>query len=807
MIMGGFLRDMRIALRSLGRIPGFTAAAIGAIALGIGTTTAIFSVVNGVLLRPLPYPEQERLVNVRENLLRHNLFLISASVAEFLDFRTEVKSFADAGAWTPGSAALTGGEHAERLQVGVISSGLFSTLGISAWLGRNFLPEEDEKGRDDVVLLSHRFWATRFKREAGVVGRTLSLDGVPRRIVGVLPEGVDYRGPNDVFVPIGIDSDLRSDNQRGSRSFDVVARLRPGVTLQQAQRDVDAVAERMRAAHPGNYPPESGWTVTLQLTAARMVAKARPSLLLLLGAVAFVLLIACADVANLLLARATARQRELAVRSALGAGRWVLVRETLAESAALSLAGGAGGVLLGAWAVDVMLAVAPGLPRTSEIHLDMRVLLFAFTVTAATALLAGLVPALQASRVDAAWALKEGGQSGIGRRTTRLRSALVVAEVSLALVLLVGAGLLLRSFGAVLRADVGFDAGQVFTASISLGGARYDDPPARATFWRDVQRRIADIPGVEAAGAANLLPLQGRTDRTFRIEGWEAAPGEPQPDAEFRAITPGYLEALRIPLREGRGFTGSDDASAPLVVLVSRAFVHRYFPDGRALGRRIRWGGGETPWRTVVGVVGDVRDLGLDVQPEPAYYAPVMQFPMSQLSLAVRTRTDLQAVAATVRKAVEAVDASQPVYGDATMAQVIAASVAPRRFVLQMLAIFAAIALLLSAVGIYGVISYSVAQRTQEIGVRMAVGARPRDVLRLVMGQALRLAAAGVGLGLAAAIGLSRLLAGLLYGVSVRDPLTYAGIAILLGAVALAASAIPALRAARVDPMAALRTQ
>lgn len=805
--MGGFLRDVRIALRGLGRSPGFTAAAIAAIALGIGTTTAIFSVVNGVLLRPLPYPEQDRLVNVRENLLRHNLFLISASVAEFLDFRTQVKSFANAGAWTPGSAALTGGEHAERLQVGVISSGLFPTLGISAWLGRNFLPEEDEKGRDDVVLLSHRFWSTRFKGEAGVVGRTLSLDGIPRRIVGVLPEGADYRGPNDVFVPIGIDSDLRSDNQRGSRGFDVVARLRPGVTLEQAQGDVDAVAAAMRAAHPGNYPPESGWTVTLQPTAARMVAKARPSLLLLLGAVAFVLLIACADVGNLLLARATARQRELAVRSALGAGRCELVREALAESAALSLAGGAGGVLLGAWAVDVMLAVAPALPRASEIHLDMRVLLFAFAATAATALLAGLAPALQASRVDAAWALKEGGQSGVGRRTLRLRSALVVAEVSLALVLLVGAGLLLRSFGAVLRADAGFEAGHVFTASISLGGARYDDPPARASFWRDVQRRIADIPGVEVAGAANLLPLQGRTDRAFRIEGWEGAPGEPQPDAEFRAITPGYLEALRIPLLEGRRFSGSDDAGAPLVVLVSRAFVHRYFPGGRALGRRVRWGGGETPWRTVVGVVGDVRDVGLDVQPEPAYYAPVMQFPMSQLTLAVRTRANLIAIAGAVRKAVEAVDASQPVYGDATMAQVIAASVAPRRFVLQMLAIFAAIALLLSAVGIYGVMSYSVAQRTQEIGVRMAVGARPPDVLRLVMGQALRLAAAGVGLGLAAATGLSRLLAGLLYGVSVSDPLTYAGIAALLGAVALAASAIPALRAARVDPMAALRAQ
>src|SRR5438445_271922 len=341
----------------------------------------------------------------------------------------------------------------------------------------------------------------------------------------------------------------------------------------------------MRAAHPGNYPPESGWTVTLQPTAARMVAKARPSLLLLLGAVAFVLLIACADVGNLLLARATARQRELAVRSALGAGRCELVREALAESAALSLAGGAGGVLLGAWAVDVMLAVAPALPRASEIHLDMRVLLFAFAATAATALLAGLAPALQASRVDAAWALKEGGQSGVGRRTLRLRSALVVAEVSLALVLLVGAGWLLRSFGAVLRADAGFEAGHVFTASISLGGARYDDPPARASFWRDVQRRIADIPGVEAAGGANLLPLQGRTDRAFRIEGWEGAPGEPQPDAEFRAITPGYLEALRIPLLEGRRFSGNDDAGAPLVVVVSRAFVHRYFPDGRALGR------------------------------------------------------------------------------------------------------------------------------------------------------------------------------------------------------------------------------
>ena len=829
------LRDLRFAVRGLLRTPGFTAAAVLALALGIGATTAIFSVVHAVLLRSLGWGEETRLVSVQTQFAGLGISHGTLSPPELFDLRDAdfLESF---GGYNHATSALQAGERAERVRVAQVTSGFFQVLGAHPVYGRTFAPDEDLKGNDGVALISAAAFRTRFGGDPATVGRSVTLDGHAYRIVGVLPAGFSYGGPHEFFIPFGF-SQEQLLKQRGAHWIEAVGKLRAGVSLADAGARLADLSTRIREAHAENYNPEKGWNLALEPLRERFVGPSRQAILVLFGAVLLVLLIACGNVANLLLARSAAREKEFAVRAAMGAARSRIVRQLLTEGLLLAAVGALCGVLLAAWGLDALLAVAPRQIRElAQIRVDRVVLAFSAGLTVATTLVFALVPALRASRFELASSLKEGGQGTSGLPAARLRRALIVAQVAVCLFLLAGAGLMLRSFSRLLDVSPGFEPDGAVSAELTPAGPAYDDDAARMRYFDQALRAVAGLPGVQQSGGIDVLPMQANYGLSYFIEGYEPRAGEPQPSDQIRRAMPGYFAAMRQPVVAGREFTSADDAKAPPVALVNEAWVRRYFPaalgdtnrrsaahhvpdtvlgdsNGRSvahhvpdtvLGRRIRLDSKRAgAWRTIVGVVSDARERGLDRPAAPVYYFAAAQLPPEQMMLVARGQVAVSAL----REALSRIDPSQPVDKVTALTELLSSSLAPRRFPLQLLAVFAALALMLSAVGIYGVTAYSVAQRTREIGVRMAIGASAGNVLRMVLGGALQTVALGLCIGTAAALTGGRLIASQLYGVSARDPLTYMAIAALLGVVALAASGIPALRATRIDPMAALRTE
>ncbi|HWS87821.1 MAG TPA: ABC transporter permease [Pyrinomonadaceae bacterium] len=795
------LQDMRYAVRRLLKSPGFAAVAVGALALGIGANTAIFSVVNSVLLRPLPYPAPEQLVQLWEARPRQNMPRVEIAPHEFLAWAEQSQSFQRIAATDVAQYNLTGRGEPERVTGALLSAGYLPLLGVTPVQGRAFLEEEDRPGANDVVVLSNELWQTRFNSDPSIAGQTLNLDGVACTIVGVLPR--DFRLPQNAALarPIAFNAEDRA--RPGSHFLNVFGRLKEGVTVAQAEAEMATVAARVEQSLGGT---NVGHQVVVVPLHEQIVGGSRTALLVLLGAVALVLLIACANVANLLLARAAARRREVAVRAALGASRWRIVRQLLAESLLLSAAGGALGLLLAVWGVELLVRLDPtGVERAGEVTLDWRVLAFTLGLSLLTGLLFGLAPALQASKADFVEALKEGGRTGQGLARSRLRSGLVVGEVALTLVLLVGAGLLLKSFSRLLAVDPGLDPRNVLTMDVALPPAKYDEPQRVTAFYERLLQEAAALPGVEAAGAVSVLPLAGDDNSNFvQIEGRAPLPAGQALRAGRRNVSADYFRALGIALKRGRGFAASDARDAQPVLVINEAMARTFFQGEEPVGKRIRTGD-RSPWVEIVGVVGDVRHRGLDVDTRPEMFFPQTQTPSRRMTLVVRAAGDPHALAAPLRERVRSIDQDQPVGNVRTMEEWVSESVASQRFTAALLGVFAAAAAGLAALGLYGVVSYSVAQRTHEIGLRVALGAQPRDVLRLVIGQGMALTLVGVAVGVAAALALTRVISGLLFGVGATDPGVFVAVPLLLAAVALLACYLPARRATKVDPMVALR--
>ncbi|NVJ22623.1 ABC transporter permease [Myxococcus sp. AM011] len=806
--METFLQDLRYALRTLGKSPGFTLVAVLALALGIGANSAVFSVVNGVLLRPPPFAEPDRLVHVWGNYLMADAKDIPVSVPEYLDYREMPKVFASVGAYVEDDVTLTGGDVPERLHMTLSTASLFSTLGVSPVLGRAFTQDEETPGQERVVVLTDKTWRTRYARDPKVLGRELRLDGHAYTVVGVLPPGVEYPVGTDVYVPFPPNAEQSSQAARANHFLGVVARLKPGISLETARADLARVAREMEALHAKDYQG-GGWAITVKSLEDEVVGNVRGTLWLLLGAVGFVLLVACGSVANLLLARAAAREREVSIRAALGAGRGRLVAQFLTESLLLSLAGGALGLLLAMWGMDVLLAlVGESLPRAADVSLDARSLVFTGGVSLLSGLLFGLVPALQASRADLNATMREGSRGTAGRSSGRLRSGLVVGQVAFALVLLVGAGLFGKSFLALSDVEAGFTPEGVLTASIALPRETYSESRRSETFTRELLGRIHALPGVESAGVTNKLPLGGRTDIGFDIEGRTRAPDTVWPAVETRFVSEDYLRTLRVRLRDGRMLQATDSSEAPWAVVINKTFADLYWPRGGALGQRLKLRRTNSQWTTVVGVVDDVREWGLDKPARPTAYYSAAQVSLNNINLVVRAKDiHAESLRTALESEVRALDGNLPLFNVTPMMKLVDDSISSRRLSALLMGLFAGTALLLAALGISGVIGYAVAQRTREMGIRMALGATRRNVLALVLGQGVRLAGLGVVVGLLLSLGLARLLSTLLFGVTVYDPWTFVGVATLLGGVALGAAWLPAHRATRVDPIIALKAE
>jgi putative ABC transport system permease protein len=810
--MQTLIQDLRYGLRVLLKQPGFTLVAVVTLALGIGANTAIFSVVNAVLLRPMPYAESERLIKLYGNMLSVNMANMSASVPELTDYRQQTSSFDGIAAYDDFSANLTSKDgEPERVEGLGVTPELFSVLKVTPQAGRVFLPEEAQEGRDNVILLSHDLWRRRFAADPNVVGQKVIVNGREHTIVGIMPQGFAFQPRTGLWKPLWFPAEMYTEPWRGNRGLTVIGRLKAGVSVAAAQADMDMLAARLNQQYPRNYEGR-GWKIRVAPMLDDYVGEARKGLLVLLGAVAFVMLIACANVANLSLTRATARRQEIAVRLALGAGRWRVARQLLTESLLLALAGGVLGLLLAAWGADLLLRFAPeNLPRIHEVRVDGGVLAFTFAISLVTGILFGLIPALAATSPDLNETLKDGGRGGTGgQKRQRVRNAFVVAEITLALVLLVGAGLMLKSFWRLQGVDPGFNPDGVLTMRMLLPFETYRKSTERGAFYKQVLERIQSAPGVQSVAATSRVPLtQGGSSGTISGENSAVGPSDLPVEAEWRWVTPDYFKTMGTALLGGRAFTDADAEGAPAVAIVDESFAHRYFPNQDAVGKRIKRGKLDStrPWMTIVGIVRHVQSRSLDATSGVQVYFPFYQDPTAyNMSLVVRTSAaDPLSLSATVRAAIRSVDSNQPVYDIFTLRQIVGDSLAQRRFSMLLMAMFAAVALALAAVGIYGVMSYAVTQRTHEIGIRMALGAQTRDVMKLVVGQGMKLTLIGVAMGLAAAFALTRLLETLLFGISATDWATFVEIAALLIGVALLACYLPARRATKVDPMIALR--
>jgi predicted permease len=813
--MKNLLQDVRYELRVLWKSKSFSAVALVTLALGIGANTAIFSVVNGLLLRPLPYRDASRLAIIWTHSPGANVVQDWPSPGQYSAIKAQTDVFEDIALTQGGSVNVTGQAVPERLDVIRTSSNLLSLLGVQPILGRAFLPEDDVPGKTQTALISYGLWQKRFGGDPKVTGQTLTLNGKSYDIIGVLP--ADFSLGSEVMPTVGaitqpdllLSLPLSAErmNSQGDENYDLLARLKPGVTLAQAQSELDVVVGRLAQNYPENYPPSRRFSFSVKPLLEQAVGDIRPALLVLLCAVGCVLLIACANVANLLLARAAIREKEIAIRTAIGAGRLRIVRQLLTESLLLSFVGGVLGLVVAVWGLDALRALNPGnIPRLQNIGMDARVLSFTFAVSLLTGVLFGLAPALRAAQVDLTGTLKEGGRSLVSSTHQRLRSVLVVAEIALSLVLLVGAGLLIRSFIRVEQVEPGFAAQGVLSMRSSVVGTSYAGERS-ALFYQQLLEQVRHLPGVEGAGEVSILPLGGGISwGGITIEGYQPAAGQSSIQADQRVASDGYFETMKIPLVKGRFFDEHDTKDSQKVIVIDENMARTYWPDADPIGKRLKPGGPSStqPWFTIVGVVGNVKQYALDTDSRVALYVPQAQEPESNMYLVART-SDPAGTAAAVTKEVHALDPNVPVYEVKTMEQLLSDSLARRRFAVVALGLFALVAMILAAVGIYGVISYSVTQRTREIGIRMALGAERGDVLRLIVRQGMLLAVVGVGLGLAGALGVTRLMESLLFGVGATDPLTFTGIAVLLGIVALIACYIPARRATKVDPMVALR--
>jgi predicted permease len=819
--MSGLMQDLRYALRGLRQRPGFTAIAVLTLALGIGANTAIFSVANGVLLRSLPYDRPDRLVMIWGHRTQEPQAELSTS--EYWDLSEQGRSFSRIAAYVDGTATLTGGGAPERLRAGYLTGDALPVLGVTPALGRGFTVEEDRPNGPRAVLLSDALWRRRFGADPSIVGRVLILDDAPTPVAGVMPAGFQlpshYSGTGmELWSPLQLDP-AADRTDRGWHFLHAIGRLRDGVTVDAASSEVSSLMRGMLAQYPTKYTPEFSGSATT--VAQEVVGDIRPAILVLLGAVALLLLIACANVAGLLLARAEARQREIALRTAMGAGRGRLLRQLLTESLLLAVAGATLGVVLAAWGVQALVLAAPAsVPRLAEVAIDARVLLFTLGLTLLTGLLFGLAPALHSVRPDLSQALTEGGRSGTaGGHRQRLRRVLVGGQVAVALVLVTGAGLLVQSFLRLRQVDPGFQPEGLLTARVELSSVRFATSAARRQFYRDLVDRLSHLPGVRIAAVARALPMTGRLeigDWSFILEGRAASPPLPTDyhPADWQVVTPGYFGVMRIPVREGRDFTDADQVGAPGAVIVNRTLARQVWPGQDPVGQRVLLGGGgvDSVWRTLVGVVGDVRHRGLSEAARPEMYLPYAQFPAgtgnppAAMYVAIRAAGDPEALTAQLRATVAALDVDTPVAETQTMEAAMGAWAAERRLIMLLVSGFAVIALVLGAVGIYGVMAHLVSQRQREIGIRMALGAVPEQILRLVVSQSALVVGGGILAGTLGALAVTRLLAGLLFHIQPTDPLTFAGTALALAAVAAGATLLPALRAVRTDPAHALRS-
>jgi putative ABC transport system permease protein len=810
-MMSTVLQDVRYALRMFLKSPGFALVALVALALGIGANTAIFSVVNAVMLRALPYSNADRLVVLwehnRQGNNRHNVL----SPANFMQWREDAKSFEEMAAFYDARLNLTGEGDPEEIPTQVTSANLFRLLGNEAAIGRTFTDEDAEPGKDNVTVISHGLWQRRFGGAHDVVGKTLTLNGESITILGVMPE--DFRWfikenslvgkPAELWLPIKFDERYRNSS---GRFISAAARLKDGVSVEQAQAELSGIAARLERERPQR---NTGWGATVVPVREQFAGEIKTALLVLLGAVAFVLLIACANVANLMLARATARQKEIAIRAAMGAGRLRVARQLLTESVLLALAGGALGLLLALWGVDALVALSPpNLIGSEGVGISLPVLGFTFAVSLLTGVVFGLAPALEASRFNLNDSLKESGKSNSGSsRGRRVRNVFVVAQVALALVLLVGAGLMIRSFSRLQSVDPGFDPQGLLTMRVQLPGAKYKENTQRVAFFREAVERLRSLPGVRAAGVVSYLPfasLGARTD--FAVEGRpEALPGQ-EPGTDVRVTDENYFAAMNIPVLRGRTFTTQEATEDRKVVVINEAMARKYFPNEDPIGKRLIVQMKAEPEPTeIIGIVRDAKYDKLEGETYPMVYWTHPQLAYTTMTLVVRTAGNPTALAAAAQREIQAIDKDQPIADVRTMEAWVDESVSRARFGTMLLAVFAGVALVLAAVGIYGVMSYSVTQRTHEIGIRIALGAQTKDVLRLVVGQGMTLIVIGVVVGLAAAYALTRVMSSMLYSVSATDPTTFVGISALLAFIALLACYIPARRATRVDPMVALR--
>jgi len=799
------LNDLRYALRQLIKAPSFTIVAILTLALGIGACTAIFSVVKTVLLSPLDYPDPDRLVIIREtNLPQFPEF--SVSPPNFIDWQKQAKSYENLGAAASASLNLTGEGEPQRLIGVAVTAHYFDVYGIKPLLGRLLLPEEDAPGKNHVLVLSHGFWQRVFGGARDVVGRSVQIDGEPYQIVGVAPYGFGATNKVDVWTPMAFTPDQTKNDARGGHWISVYGRLKPGVTFNQAKAEMEVIAAQLAVQYPD---PQKGWGIFMMPMQDYQVRDVKPVLYTLLGAVGCVLLIACANLANLLLARATARHREISIRAALGAGRGRLIRQLLTESVVLAVCGGAAGVVLAKWGLDALLALAPtNLPRTSEIHLNGGVLLFSLVLSIATGLLFGIAPAWLAARADVNEALKQGTRGSTeGGARGRLRSALVVIEVTLALVLLGGAGLLARSFIQLAHVDPGFIPENATVLRLALPQKKYALPEQKTAFANSLLEHLKDLPGVQAVGLTHSMPLVGDYVLGFNIEGRPAVDPADMPSTNYYSVTPDYFHAMGIRLIRGRLFTAQDDVKAPRVAIINETMARQFFPNEDPIGKRINITNGPDTWRQIIGIVGDIKQYGVDKATSAQSYEPFAQVPFNSVNVVIRTKGSPAALLGALRPAVYAVDKDQPVGAIRPLEEIVADSISRQRFAMTLLTVFSGVALVIAAVGIYGVMAYNVVQRTGEFGIRMALGAQQGDVLRLVLTQGGKLIGLGLLVGLIATLAASRAMGSMLFNTSSYDPLTLSSITLLLGAVALIACFFPANRATKVNPIEALRTE